>query len=82
MVGPTDVGKSTICKILLSYALRMGRQPCFVDLDVGQASISMPGTMGRDKVARSSTRFFCPPDFPQLARKAEKRHTQEYTTQC
>ena len=38
LVGPTDVGKSTICKILLNYAVKMGRQPCLVDLDVGQVS--------------------------------------------
>lgn len=36
VVGPTDVGKSSVCKILLNYAVRMGRQPCFIDLDVGQ----------------------------------------------
>ncbi len=36
VVGPTDVGKSTLCKILLNYAVKMGRQPCLVDLDVGQ----------------------------------------------
>ncbi len=38
VVGPTDVGKSTMCKQLLNYAVRMGRKPCFVDLDVGQVS--------------------------------------------
>jgi len=26
IVGPTDVGKSTLCKILLNYAVRMGRR--------------------------------------------------------
>ena len=36
VVGPPDVGKSSVCKILLNYAVRMGRQPCFVDVDVGQ----------------------------------------------
>ncbi len=36
VVGPVDVGKSTVCRLLLNYAVRMGRQPCFVDLDVGQ----------------------------------------------
>ena len=36
MVGPTDVGKSTVCKILINYAVKMGRQPCYVDIDVGQ----------------------------------------------
>lgn len=44
--GPVDVGKSTLCRILLNYAVRMGRRPLFVDLDVGQGSISVPGTMG------------------------------------
>ncbi len=36
MVGPTDVGKSTLCRLLLNYAVRMNRQPCLVDVDVGQ----------------------------------------------
>ncbi len=46
VVGPTDVGKTTLCKTLLNYAVRMGRRPVYVDLDVGQGSISVPGTMG------------------------------------
>ncbi len=36
LVGPTDVGKSTVCKILCSYAARMNKIPCLVDIDVGQ----------------------------------------------
>ena len=43
VVGPTDVGKSTLCRLLLNYGVRMGRRPVFVDLDVGQGSISLPG---------------------------------------
>ena len=46
VVGPTDVGKSTLCRILLNYAARMGRTPVFVDLDVGQGQISIPGSIG------------------------------------
>lgn len=46
VVGPTDVGKSTLCRLLLNYAVRMGRRPIFVDLDVGQGQISVPGTIG------------------------------------
>lgn len=45
VVGPTDVGKSTLCKILLNYAVRLGHRPIFVDLDVGQGCISIPGTL-------------------------------------
>ncbi len=39
VVGPTDVGKSTLCRLLVSYASRLGRAPILVDLDVGQVSI-------------------------------------------
>ncbi|CAL1262693.1 unnamed protein product [Larinioides sclopetarius] len=46
VVGPTDVGKSTLCRLLLNYAVRLGRHPLFIDLDVGQNSISIPGTIG------------------------------------
>jgi polyribonucleotide 5'-hydroxyl-kinase len=46
VVGPTDVGKSTLCRMLLNYAVRASRRPIFVDLDVGQGQISVPGTIG------------------------------------
>lgn len=32
VVGPTDVGKSTLCRILINYAVRLGHRPVFVDL--------------------------------------------------
>ena len=46
IVGPTDVGKSTLSTILVNYATRLGRAPMLVDLDVGQGQISIPGTVG------------------------------------
>lgn len=55
VVGPTDVGKSTVCRILLNYAVRMGRRPIYVDLDVGQGAISCPSTMGALLVERPAT---------------------------
>jgi ATPase subunit of ABC transporter with duplicated ATPase domains len=36
VVGPTDVGKSTLCRLLVNYAVRSGHTPLLVDLDVGQ----------------------------------------------
>lgn len=45
VVGPTDVGKSSLCRILLNYAARLGRRPLYIDLDVGQSSASIPGTI-------------------------------------
>ncbi|XP_042869023.1 protein CLP1 homolog [Penaeus japonicus] len=54
VVGPGDVGKSTLCRILLNYAVRMGRRPIFVDLDIGQGSIAIPGTIGALLVERAA----------------------------
>ena len=42
MVGPTDVGKSSMAKLLLSYATRMQWQPTMVDLDIGEWFLSCP----------------------------------------
>ena len=41
-----------ISRLLLNYAVRMGRSPVFVDLDVGQGSISVPGSIGAVLVER------------------------------
>ncbi len=38
IVGPEDVGKTSLSKLLLSYALRHGRQPIFINLDSNEAS--------------------------------------------
>lgn len=46
VVGPASVGKSTVCKLLVNYAARVGRTPVLVDLDVGQSEYSIPGTIG------------------------------------
>lgn len=52
IVGPTDVGKTTLCRIFLNYAVRLGRRPIYVDLDVGQGGIAIPGTIGALLVER------------------------------
>lgn len=46
VVGPCDVGKSTICRQLANYAVRMSRTPFYVNLDVGQVEFAVPGTLG------------------------------------
>lgn len=43
VVGPTDSGKSTLSKMLLSWAAKQGWKPTYVDLDIGQGSITAPG---------------------------------------
>ncbi|CAG2119650.1 unnamed protein product, partial [Medioppia subpectinata] len=52
VVGPSDCGKSTLCRILLNYGVRMGRTPLFVDLDCGQGCVSIAGTLGAVTVER------------------------------
>jgi Mrp family chromosome partitioning ATPase len=41
VVGGTDTGKSTLAKILSSYACRDGREVVFVDLDIGQGTVCL-----------------------------------------
>ena len=36
IVGPTDSGKSSLCKLLLNYAVRQGMAPTMVELDIGK----------------------------------------------
>ncbi|XP_078177523.1 CLP-similar protein 3 isoform X2 [Carex rostrata] len=50
VAGPTDSGKSTLCRMLLSWAAKRGWKPTYVDLDIGQGSISLPGSIGATPV--------------------------------
>eukprot|EP00249_Psilotum_nudum_P004229 c17772_g1_i1 orf=166-1518(+) len=45
VVGPIDSGKSSLTRMLLGWAARQGWKPTFVDLDIGQGSITIPGTL-------------------------------------
>ncbi|CAF2275608.1 BnaA04g11670D [Brassica napus] len=50
IVGDTDSGKSTLAKMLLSWAAKDGCKPTFVDLNIGQSSITIPGTIAATSV--------------------------------
>jgi hypothetical protein len=50
VAGAVDVGKSSLCRILLNYAVRNGWAPTAVDLDVGQGSITVPGCIAATPV--------------------------------
>ncbi|KAJ3056160.1 hypothetical protein HK097_007884 [Rhizophlyctis rosea] len=52
IVGPADVGKSSLAKILLNYAVKHGRQPVFVDLDPTEGTVAIPGTLTATSIAR------------------------------
>jgi polyribonucleotide 5'-hydroxyl-kinase len=45
LVGPADCGKSSIARILSSYAVKLSRTPIVVDLDASQNMLSVPGTV-------------------------------------
>ncbi|KAL1920289.1 uncharacterized protein VTP21DRAFT_1435 [Calcarisporiella thermophila] len=45
VLGPTDVGKTSLCKLLMCYGVRMGRRPIYVNLDSDEGTITMPGTL-------------------------------------
>lgn len=55
IVGPMDVGKSTLCRILLNYAVRVGRRPLYADLDVGQGAISIAGNIATILIERPAS---------------------------
>nr|XP_043615202.1 protein CLP1 homolog [Erigeron canadensis]XP_043615203.1 protein CLP1 homolog [Erigeron canadensis]XP_043615204.1 protein CLP1 homolog [Erigeron canadensis]XP_043615205.1 protein CLP1 homolog [Erigeron canadensis] len=50
VVGPTDSGKSTLSRMLLSWAAKQGWKPTFVDLDIGQGSITIPGCIAASPI--------------------------------
>lgn len=52
IVGAADVGKSTVSQMLLNWAVRRGRKPLYVDLDVGQGAIALPGVLGAVLIER------------------------------
>jgi len=54
IVGPDDVGKSTLSRMLLNWAVRVGRLPILVDLDVSQNCVSLPGTISALVVERTA----------------------------
>lgn len=52
--GPSDVGKSTLTRILCNYAVRAQRTPLLTELDVGQGCVSVPGTIGLNVIERQA----------------------------
>ncbi|KAL6888901.1 hypothetical protein ACP4OV_009927 [Aristida adscensionis] len=52
VVGPTDSGKSTLCKMLLSWGAKLGWKPTYVDLDIGQGSITIPGCISATPIEK------------------------------
>ncbi|KAL8987935.1 MAG: hypothetical protein Q9177_002921 [Variospora cf. flavescens] len=45
VLGPEDVGKTSLVKLLTAYATRSGRQPLAVNLDPKEGLLSIPGSL-------------------------------------
>ncbi|VDK59478.1 unnamed protein product, partial [Cylicostephanus goldi] len=61
-----DVGKTTVCRILCNYAVRQGRSPVYIDLDVGQV---VSFTQVSRKRGSSSRTFRAVSLFPELSER-------------
>lgn len=53
IAGPTDSGKSTLCRHLLAYCARVGGVPTFVDLDPGQGELTIPTCVAAAAIDRT-----------------------------
>ena len=45
VVGPDNAGKTSLVKLLASYAIKSGRTPVVVNLDPKEAMLTVPGTV-------------------------------------
>mmetsp|Transcript_7487 Transcript_7487/g.10890 ORF Transcript_7487/g.10890 Transcript_7487/m.10890 type:complete len:460 (+) Transcript_7487:153-1532(+) len=45
IVGPPESGKSSLAKVLIAYATKLGRTPLWVDLDPSDNALTVPGTL-------------------------------------
>ncbi|ORY85681.1 Pre-mRNA cleavage complex II protein Clp1-domain-containing protein [Protomyces lactucae-debilis] len=45
VIGPDDAGKTSLIKILASYAIKQGHQPLLVNLDPREGMSTVPGTL-------------------------------------
>jgi polyribonucleotide 5'-hydroxyl-kinase len=54
VLGGSESGASSLVKTLVSYAVKLGRTPLWVDLDPADSGIGLPGTIGVAIVTRDS----------------------------
>ncbi|KAJ1901825.1 Cleavage polyadenylation factor subunit clp1 [Kickxella alabastrina] len=53
LVGPEDSGKTSLARLLVNYAVRMGERPLFVDLDPSLGSVTVPGTVSATAMGKT-----------------------------
>ncbi|TPX50129.1 hypothetical protein SeMB42_g00148 [Synchytrium endobioticum] len=53
ILGPTDVGKTSLSHILINYAVKQGARPLLVDLDTNEGgSLTLPGCISAAVISR------------------------------
>ena len=52
VAGPTDTGKSSLCRLLANLLARCGNSTTLVDLDIGQGEMSVPGCVSAVPIHR------------------------------
>lgn len=52
IVGPSDVGKTTLATLLLNYAVRSDAVPLLTDLDTNEGTITLPGCLAAAPVTK------------------------------
>lgn len=52
VIGPQDAGKTTLCRILGNYAMRVDRKPILVDLDITEGHCAIPGCVSAAPLER------------------------------
>ncbi|KAJ3003434.1 UNVERIFIED_CONTAM: Cleavage polyadenylation factor subunit clp1 [Siphonaria sp. JEL0065] len=53
ILGPTDCGKTSLAKTLLNYSIKMGHAQLYADIDIQEASLSLPGTLAASVFSRA-----------------------------
>ncbi|EDQ90152.1 uncharacterized protein MONBRDRAFT_32061 [Monosiga brevicollis MX1] len=59
VTGPSGSGRTSLCRILLNYAVRIERTPLFVDLNPREGNLAVPGTLGAAVIEE-----MLPPELP------------------
>ena len=54
VTGSQQSGKSTLCKILVNYAIKLGWTPILADLDLLSAALSPPGAISASLIQEST----------------------------
>ena len=54
VTGSQQSGKSTLCKMLVNYAIKLGWTPILADLDLKSAALSPPGAISASLITEAT----------------------------